>query len=81
MKLANHREELRESVSGVSFNNLHAPVKLYLAMNDHKGMLLKKDYNLFIESIFPNIKLPDQKIHPMNLFWVLLVRNYISDEI
>ncbi len=81
LKLTNHRDKLKESVSEISFNNILAPIKLYLATNDHKGMLLKKDYNSFIKSIFPNIKLPDQNIHPLNLFWVLLVRNYISDEI
>jgi hypothetical protein len=81
LRLAKYRDDLKESVSEVLFSSLHAPIKLYLALNDHQGMLLKKDYNPFLESIFPNIKLPEQKIHPLNLFWVLLIRNYISDEI
>lgn len=81
LKLSKHRDNLKESVSKVYCNSLHAPIKLYLAMNDHPGMLLKRDYNSFIGSVFPNIKLPEQKIHPLNLLWVLMIRNYISDEI
>ncbi len=72
-----YRQEIRLKYYNETFSGKLAHIKLYLSLIDWDKMLISKYWNKFLLDVFPDIKLTDTNIHPLNLLHYLLIRAYI----